>query len=169
MFGNLHPSFTFGFYSGEITETESFSFIANFKIIFFYSTSGKFTKNNHPCGSVYSMAYLSVRCGELCLQMCLSVCWLEVMFAIGFVCLLIFGHVITYFFISRDGVSVGLFHYRFNAIQWILNYKWADYWPYWEFIYLFFLCGLLLLCVLPWVICFMFGVVWVLGFFFFIL
>ena len=30
----------------------------------------------------------------------------------------------------------------------------------------FFLCGLLLLCVLPWVICFMFGVVWVLGFFF---
>ena len=32
------------------------------------------------------------------------------------------------------------------------------------FIY-FFLCGLLLLCVLPWVICFMFGVVWVLGFF----
>ena len=29
----------------------------------------------------------------------------------------------------------------------------------------FFLCGLLLLCVLPWVICFMFGVVWVLGFF----
>ena len=31
----------------------------------------------------------------------------------------------------------------------------------------FFLCGLLLLCVLPWVICFMFGVVWVLGFFFF--
>ena len=34
------------------------------------------------------------------------------------------------------------------------------------FIY-FFLCGLLLLYVLPWVICFMFGVVWVLGFFFF--
>ena len=29
----------------------------------------------------------------------------------------------------------------------------------------FFLCGLLLLYVLPWVICFMFGVVWVLGFF----
>ena len=28
----------------------------------------------------------------------------------------------------------------------------------------FFLCGLLLLCVLPWVICFMFGVLWVLGF-----
>ena len=42
------------------------------------------------------------------------------------------------FFISRDGVSVGLFHYRFKAIPWILNYKWADYWPYWEFIYLFF-------------------------------
>ena len=32
----------------------------------------------------------------------------------------------------------------------------------------FFLCGLLLLCVLPWVIYFMFGVVWVLGFFFFL-
>ena len=29
----------------------------------------------------------------------------------------------------------------------------------------FFLCGLLLLCELPWVIYFMFGVVWVLGFF----
>ena len=28
-----------------------------------------------------------------------------------------------------------------------------------------FLCGLFLLCVLPLVICFMFGVVWVLGFF----
>ena len=33
------------------------------------------------------------------------------------------------FFISRDGVSVGLFYYRFKAISWILNYKWADYWP----------------------------------------
>ena len=78
MFGNLHPSFTFGFYSGEITETESFSFIANLKIEFFYSTSGKFTKNNHPSGSVYSMVYLSVCCGG-------------VMFAIGFVCLLVGG------------------------------------------------------------------------------
>ena len=101
MFGNLHPSFTFGFYSGEITETESFSFIANLKIEFFYSTSGKFTKNNHPSGSVYSMVYLSVCCGKLCLQIRLSVCWLGgyvcywvclfvgwgVMFAIGFVCL----------------------------------------------------------------------------------
>ena len=42
------------------------------------------------------------------------------------------------FFISRDGVSVGLFHYIFKAIPWILNYKWADYWPYWAFICLFF-------------------------------
>ena len=41
-------------------------------------------------------------------------------------------------FNSRDGVSVGLFYYRFKAIPWILNYKWADYWPYWEFIYLYF-------------------------------
>ena len=70
------------------------------------------------------------------------------------------------FFISRDGVSVGLFHYRFKAIPWILNYKWADYWPYWEFIYLFFSMWPSV-CVLPWVICFMFGVVWVLGFFLF--
>ena len=30
---------------------------------------------------------------------------------------------------------------------------------------IFFLCGLLLLCVLPWIICFMIGMVWVLGFF----
>ena len=68
-------------------------------------------------------------------------------------------------FNSRDGVNVGLFYYRFKAIPWILNYKWADYWPYWELIYLFLLLsGLLLLCVLPWVICFMFGEVWVLGF-----
>ena len=58
-------------------------------------------------------------------------------------------------------VSVlNFFYYRFKPIPWILSYKWADY----LFIY-FFLCGLLLLCVLPWVICFMFGVVWVLGFF----
>ena len=106
IFGNLHPSFTFGFYSGEITETESFSFIANLKIKFFYSTSGKFTKNNHPCGSVYSMVYLSVLGGELCLHICLSVCWLEVMFAIGFVCLLVCGHVITYFFLPLGMVSV---------------------------------------------------------------
>ena len=41
-------------------------------------------------------------------------------------------------FNSRDGVNVGLSYYRFKAIPWILNYKWADYWPYWEFIYLFF-------------------------------
>ena len=77
-----------------------------------------------------------------------------------------YGYVSIISFNSRDGVSVGLFYYRFKPIPWILSYKWADYWPYWEFIY-FFLCGLLLLCVLPWVICFMFGVVWVLGFFWF--
>ena len=39
-------------------------------------------------------------------------------------------------FKSRDGVSV--FYYRFKAIPRILNYKWADYWPYWEFIYQYF-------------------------------
>ena len=127
------------------------------------------------------MVYLSVGCGELCLQICLSVRWLRVMFAIGFVYLLVGGlclvlglsvgwwlcdNIIS--FNSRDDVSVGLFYYRFKAIPWILNYKWADYWPYWEFIiFIFFLCDLLLLCVLPWVICFMFGVVWVLSFFLF--
>ena len=35
------------------------------------------------------MVYLSVGCGELCLHIRLSVCWLGVMFAIGFVCLLV--------------------------------------------------------------------------------
>ena len=69
------------------------------------------------------MVYLSVGCGELCLQIRLSVCWLEVMFAIGFVCLLV-GAYVWYWvclfvgwwlcdniisFNSRDGVSVGLF------------------------------------------------------------
>ena len=39
-------------------------------------------------------------------------------------------------FNSRDGVSIGLFYYRFKPIPWIYNYKWADYWPYLEFIYL---------------------------------
>ena len=58
----------------------------------------------------------------------LSVCWLEVMFAIGFVCLLVCGHVITQFFLPLVMLSVlGLFHYRIKAIPWILNYKWADY------------------------------------------
>ena len=28
--------------------------------------------------------------------------------------------------------------YRFKPIPWILRYKWADYWPYLEFIYLIF-------------------------------
>ena len=141
------------------------------------------------------MVYLSVGCGDLCLQIHLSVRWLWVMFAMGFVSSLVGGYVCYWVclfvgwglclvfglsdcwlcdniisFNSRDGVSVGLFYYRFKAIPWILNYKWADYWPYWEFSYLFFfLCGLLLLCVLPWVICFMVGVVWVLGFFLFFL
>ena len=37
------------------------------------------------------MVYLSVGCGELCLQIRLSVRWLGVMFAIGFVSLLVGG------------------------------------------------------------------------------
>ena len=88
-------SLTFGFYSGKITENEMFSFIANLKIKFFYSTSRKFRNYNHPNGSLYSMVYLSVGCGELCLQIRLSVRWLGVMFGIGFVCLLVGGYVIT--------------------------------------------------------------------------
>ena len=46
---------------------------------------------------------MSVGCGELCLQIRLSVHWLEVMFAIGFVCLLVgvifgigFVHLLVY-------------------------------------------------------------------------
>ena len=108
------------------------------------------------------MVYLSVGCGELCLQICLSVHWLGGCFWY-WVCLFVgwwlCDNIIS--FNSRDGVSVGLFYYRFKAIPWILNYKWADYLPYLSI----FLCGLLLLCVLPWVICSMFGMVWVLGFF----
>ena len=85
------------------------------------------------------MVYLSVGCGELCLQIRLSVRWLRVMFGIGFVCLLVGGYVITLYLLTLGMVSVlGLFYSRFKAITWILNYKWADYWPYWEFIYLFF-------------------------------
>ena len=38
---------------------------------------------------------LSVGCGELCLQIGLLVRWLGVMFAIGFVCLLVGGYVIA--------------------------------------------------------------------------
>ena len=74
------------------------------------------------------------------------------MFANSFVSLLVGGYVCYWvclfvglwpchniiFFTCRDGVSVGLFHYRIKAIPWILNYKWADYWPFWKFIYLFF-------------------------------
>ena len=56
---------------------------------FFYFSSRKFRKYNHPNGSLYSMVYLSVGCGELCLQIRLSVRWLGGIFAIGFVCLLV--------------------------------------------------------------------------------
>ena len=63
------------------------------KIKFFYSTSRKLRKYNHPNGSVYSMVYLSVGCGDLCLQIHLSVRWLGVMFAMGFVSSLVGGYV----------------------------------------------------------------------------
>ena len=84
------------------------------------------------------MVYLSVGCGELCLQIHLSVRWLGG-YVWYWVCLFVgwwlCDNIISFNF--RDCVSVGLFYYRFKAISWILNYKWADYWPYWEFIYLF--------------------------------
>ena len=35
-------------------------------------------------------------------------------------------------------VSVLDFFIRFKPIPWIVGYKWADYWPYLEFIYLIF-------------------------------
>ena len=83
-----------------------FSFIANLN--FFYSTSRIFRNYNHPNGSPYNMGHLTVDCGELCLQNCLSVrwlglclllglsvCWLRLRFGIGFVCLLGGDYVIT--------------------------------------------------------------------------
>ena len=102
------------------------------------------------------------------------------MFANSFVSLLVGGYVCYWvclfdglwpchnimFFISRDRVSVELFHYRFKAIPWILNYKWADYWPYCEFIYLVFFyvafcCyvyyhGVFVSCLGVWVLGFLF-------------
>ena len=39
--------------------------------------------------------------------------------------------------VSFLGMGTGT-DYRFKPISWILSYKWADYWPYLEFIYLFF-------------------------------
>ena len=68
------------------------------------------------------MVYLSVGCGELCLQIRLSFRWFGVMFAIGFVSLLVGGlclvlglsvcwwlcdNIIS--FNSGDGVSVRVF------------------------------------------------------------
>ena len=85
-----------------------------------------------------------------CLQYGLSVCLLwGVMFANSFVSLLVGGYV-CYWVCLFVGLwpchniiffplgMVSVFRYRIKAIPWILNYKWADYWPYWEFIYLFF-------------------------------
>ena len=73
---------------------------------------------------MFANSFVSLLIGGLCLVLGLSVGW--------WLC----DNIIS--FNSRDGVSVGLFYYRFKAIPWILNYKWADYWPFWEFIYLFF-------------------------------
>ena len=52
------------------------------------------------------------------------------MFGIGFVCLLVGGYVLTLGMVS----VLDFFYYKFKGIPWILSYKWADYWPYWELI-----------------------------------
>ena len=130
-------SLTFGFYSEEITETESFSFIANLKINFFIPLQGNLQNITTKVvvfriwficllvvGVMFASSFVSSLVGGLCLLLGLS-------FVGWWLC----DNIIS--FNSRDGVSVGLFYYRFKAIPWILNYKWADYWPYWEYIYLF--------------------------------
>ena len=74
---------------------------------------------------------------RLCLLLGLSVCWLA-----GYVCywvclfvgLWTFDNII---FLPLGMVSV-LDCFITELKLSILNYKWADYWPYWEFIYLFF-------------------------------
>ena len=107
-----------------------------------------------------------IGCG-LCFLLGLSVCWLwgYVWYWVSlYVGWWLCDNIIS--FNSRDGVSVGLFYYRFktNPMDFKLQMSrlLAILGVYLSF---FFLCGLLLLCVLPWVICFMFGVVW--GFFWF--
>ena len=59
----------------------------------------------------------------LCLLLGLSVCWCGgLCLVLGLsVCLWLCDNIIS--FNSRDGVSVGLFYYRFKPIPWILNYK----------------------------------------------
>ena len=57
------------------------------------------------------------------------------------------------------------FNYRFKPIPWILSYKWADYWPYLEFIYLIFsMWPSVVMCITMGYL-FHVGVVWVLGLF----
>ena len=79
---------------------------------------------------LFTVWFLSVGCGELCLQIHLSVRWLVAMFAIVFVSLLVGGYVwywVCLFvgwwlcdniisFNYRDGVSVGLFYYFYLFI-----------------------------------------------------
>ena len=42
------------------------------------------------------------------MQICSPVCWLGVMFGIGFVCLLVSGYLLTLGMVSRDGPEKGL-------------------------------------------------------------
>ena len=74
------------------------------------------------------------------------------MFANSFVSFLVGGYVCYWvclfvglwpchniFFLSLGMVSVlDCFITDLKLSHGFLNYKWADYWPYWEFIYLFF-------------------------------
>ena len=180
IFGNLHPSFTFGFYCGEITETEIFSFIANLKIKFFILLQGNLQKITTQVvlftvwficlfgvGSYVCKFVCQFVGWRLCLLLGLSVCWLG-----GYVCYwvcLFVGlwtcHNIIFLplrmvsvldcFITELKLSMD-FKLQMGRLLAILGVHLS----------IFFLCGLFLLCVLPWVISFMFGVVWVLGFFF---
>ena len=74
-------------------------FPGNLKIKIFYSISQIFRKYNHQTGFLYNdgglclQNSLSVLWFGFCLLLGLSVSWLVVMFAIGFVCLLVGGYV----------------------------------------------------------------------------
>ena len=68
----------------KILKLKFFCLIANMKVKCF-PTFRKFIKYNHQTSSVYSMVYLFVGSGDLCLQFGLSVFWFGVMFVSGFV------------------------------------------------------------------------------------
>ena len=84
------------------------------------------------------MVYLFVGCGELCLQIGLSVGWGS------YVCKLFFQSV-SWGLCLLLGLSV---YYKFKPIPWILSYKWADYWPYLElFLSIFSVWPSVVMCI----------------------